>query len=143
MGYFLYQEVFSPDSVTSHYSDAVEEVRASPRARELLGPGNQIIAFGEPTHSRWSRRMPIAYVIFLCLAGLMFRISLLDRSSLRRDRNGRDHLLMHFNVSVYSHRRAVNSSNRHRSRAQRALELLMSIWSDRLLTLNINTRPSA
>ena len=79
MGYFLYQEVFSADSKTRHFNQAVDQVRADPRALELLGSKKTIRAFGEPSGSKWTRNRPLA-------------------SSIQRDRTGIEHFRMHFNV---------------------------------------------
>ncbi|MCJ1410947.1 mitochondrial import inner membrane translocase subunit tim21 [Ptychographa xylographoides] len=79
VAYLLYTEVFASDSRTSVFNRAFDEIRASPRVIEALGPGNKIIAFGEPTSNRWARARPIA-------------------STVKKDRSGREHLLMHFNV---------------------------------------------
>ncbi|MCJ1485062.1 mitochondrial import inner membrane translocase subunit tim21 [Schaereria dolodes] len=79
VAYFLYAEVFSTDSKTSHFNRAVNQLRTDPRAIEVLGPGKDIRAFGEPSWSKWTRNRPIA-------------------SSVRKDGNGCEHLLMHFNV---------------------------------------------
>ncbi|MCJ1434570.1 mitochondrial import inner membrane translocase subunit tim21 [Xylographa pallens] len=79
VAYLLYTDVFAADSRTSIFNRAVDEVRASPRAQEALGPTNKIRAYGEPTWNRWARSRPIA-------------------STIRKDGNGREHLLMHFNV---------------------------------------------
>jgi len=77
--YLLYIEVFSADSKTRHFNRAVDRIRGDARALELLGSGHKIRAFGEPTSSKWARARPIA-------------------STLRKDRTGAEHLLMHFNV---------------------------------------------
>ena len=79
MVYFLYQEVFSADSKTRHFNQAVDQVRADPRVLELLGSGKKLRAFGEPSTSKWTRNRPLA-------------------SSIKFDRNGVEHLRMHFNV---------------------------------------------
>ncbi|MCJ1292136.1 mitochondrial import inner membrane translocase subunit tim21 [Xylographa carneopallida] len=79
VAYLLYTDVFAADSRTSIFNRAADEVRASPRAQEALGPANQIQAFGESTWNRWARSRPVA-------------------STTRKDGNGREHLLMHFNV---------------------------------------------
>ncbi|MCJ1393062.1 mitochondrial import inner membrane translocase subunit tim21 [Xylographa bjoerkii] len=89
VAYLLYTDVFAADSRTSIFNRAVDEVRASRRAQEVLGPANKIRAFGEPTWNRWARARPIA-------------------SSIRKDGNGREHLLMHFNVDGPSGSGVVN-----------------------------------
>ena len=77
--YFLYQEVFAPDSKTRIFNQAVDRVRGDARALELLGSGKTIRAYGEPTQNKWTRNRPLA-------------------SSLQKDRAGVEHLHMHFNV---------------------------------------------
>ena len=59
--YFLYSEVFAADSKTRHFNRAVDRVRGDVRALELLGSGQKIRAFGEPTSNKWARARPIAY----------------------------------------------------------------------------------
>ena len=60
VAYILYTEVFASDSKTRHFDRAVDRVRADPRARELLGSGKKIFAYGEPTSNRWAKARPIA-----------------------------------------------------------------------------------
>jgi import inner membrane translocase subunit TIM21 len=57
---FLYLEVFSSDSKTRHFNRAVDRIRKDPRCTEVLGSGNKIKAYGEPTWNRWARARPIA-----------------------------------------------------------------------------------
>lgn len=59
--YLLYSEVFAADSKTRHFNRAVDQVRGDARALELLGSGEKIRAFGEPTSNKWARARPIAY----------------------------------------------------------------------------------
>lgn len=63
VAYVLYTEVFSLDSKTTHFNRAVDQVRADPRCNELLGAGNSISAYGEPTFNKWARARPIAYAV--------------------------------------------------------------------------------
>ena len=79
VAYLLYTEVFSKDSKTRHFNRAVDRIRSDPKAKELLGSGKKIRAFGEQTFNKWARARPIA-------------------SRLERDRAGGEHLIMHFNV---------------------------------------------
>ena len=60
VSYLLYKEVFASDSKTRHFNRAVDRIRADPRALELLGSGQTIRAFGEPTANKWARARPIA-----------------------------------------------------------------------------------
>ncbi|MCJ1478203.1 mitochondrial import inner membrane translocase subunit tim21 [Lambiella insularis] len=60
VGYFLYTDVFASDSRTSIFNRAVNEVRESTPAQEILGPANKIRAYGEPTYNKWARARPIA-----------------------------------------------------------------------------------
>ena len=60
VSYYLYTDVFSSDSKTRYFNRAVDRIRADPRALDLLGSGQTIRAFGEPTANKWSRNRPIA-----------------------------------------------------------------------------------
>jgi import inner membrane translocase subunit TIM21 len=53
--YFLFSDVFSPSSKTAQFNRAVTMIRADSRCQALLGPSNQISAFGESSWSRWAR----------------------------------------------------------------------------------------
>ena len=64
VAYLLYDTVFSPESKTSHFSRALEEVKGSAECRELLGPAKSIYAYGEPSGNRWTRNRPIASTTF-------------------------------------------------------------------------------
>jgi import inner membrane translocase subunit TIM21 len=64
--YVLYTYVFSPDSVTSHFNRAVDQVKRDEKCIELLGNSKKITAYGEPTFNKWAKVRPIAYV-FLTL----------------------------------------------------------------------------
>ncbi|KXX78822.1 Mitochondrial import inner membrane translocase subunit tim21 [Madurella mycetomatis] len=79
VGYFLYSEVFSPDSKTTYFNRAVDRIRKDPRCLELLGDGKRITAFGEETHNKWRRARPIA-------------------STVTKDGQGNEHMMIHFNV---------------------------------------------
>ncbi|RFU28486.1 hypothetical protein B7463_g7866, partial [Scytalidium lignicola] len=79
VAYFMYTDVFSPDSKTSHFNRAVDQVKKDPRCIELLGNSKKITAYGEPTWSKWRRARPIA-------------------STIQKDQRGVEHLKMHFNV---------------------------------------------
>lgn len=79
VGYFLYQEVFSPDSKVAYFNRAVDRIRKDPRCVELLGDGKKITAFGEETGNKWRRARPIS-------------------STSKLDPQGNEHLLIHFNV---------------------------------------------
>ncbi|TPX11959.1 uncharacterized protein E0L32_007262 [Thyridium curvatum] len=79
VGYLLYTEVFSPDSKVSHFNRAVDRIKKDHRCLELLGDSKTISAFGEETYNKWRRARPIA-------------------SSVQKDPQGNEHLLIHFNV---------------------------------------------
>ncbi|KAF2437842.1 TIM21-domain-containing protein [Karstenula rhodostoma CBS 690.94] len=55
VGYFLFADVFSPDSKTAHFNRATTAIRAHPECQRLLGPGNEIAAHGEASWSRLAR----------------------------------------------------------------------------------------
>ena len=61
VAYVMYTEVFSPDSKTSHFNRAVNQVKNDSRCTELLGNSKKITAYGEPTWNKWARARPIAY----------------------------------------------------------------------------------
>ncbi|KAJ5485108.1 L-galactonate dehydratase [Penicillium diatomitis] len=77
--YLFWTDVVSPNSRTWQYEKAVERVKEDPRCIQLLGDRREIRAFGETTNSRWARNRPIA-------------------STIEKDRLGREHLRMNFNV---------------------------------------------
>lgn len=79
VSYLLYTELFAVDSKTRQFNRAVDRIKAEPKCRELLGPTNQIVAYGEPTSSKWARARPLA-------------------STTEVDRSGTTHLKMHFNI---------------------------------------------
>lgn len=89
IGYFLYQEVFSPDSKVSYFNRAVDRIRADPRCVELLGDGKKITAYGEETGNKWRRARPIS-------------------STSKTDQQGNEHLLIHFNVEGPKNRGSVD-----------------------------------
>lgn len=60
VAYFMYTEVFSLDSKTSHFNRAFDQVRKDSRCTELLGNSKKITAYGEPTWNKWRRARPIA-----------------------------------------------------------------------------------
>ncbi|KAI1336284.1 import inner membrane translocase subunit tim-21, mitochondrial [Xylariaceae sp. FL0016] len=79
VGYFLYTDVFSPDSKTAYFNRAVDRIRKDPDCLALLGDGKKITAHGEETMNKWRRARPIA-------------------STLKTDPQGNEHLVMHFYV---------------------------------------------
>ncbi|KAH8659268.1 TIM21-domain-containing protein [Tricladium varicosporioides] len=87
--YVMYTEVFSPESKTHHFNLAVDQVKRDSRCTELLGNSKKIIAYGEPTWNKWARARPIA-------------------SRIEKDRYGKDHLIMHFNVEGPLNKGVVN-----------------------------------
>ncbi|KAG5301811.1 import inner membrane translocase subunit tim21 [Histoplasma ohiense] len=76
----LYQEVFAPDSKTRNFNRAVDRIKEDQRCIELLGDSNKIRAYGETTWNKWTRNRPIA-------------------TTVEKDRVGREHMRMNFNVS--------------------------------------------
>ncbi|RMZ86601.1 hypothetical protein DV736_g6173, partial [Chaetothyriales sp. CBS 134916] len=89
VSYFLYEELFAPDSKTVQFNHAVDLIKASAECRELLGPSRQIVAFGEATSSKWARARPLAY-------------------STDVSRTGTINFRMHFNVEGPKGRGVVN-----------------------------------
>ncbi|CAK7228591.1 mitochondrial import inner membrane translocase subunit tim21 [Sporothrix curviconia] len=76
--YFLFTEVFSPNSKVSSFNRAVDRIKADHRITDLLGDSRKIIAHGEETANKWRRARPIA-------------------STERTDSQG-EHLVMQFHV---------------------------------------------
>lgn len=62
VGYFLWHDVFSPDSKISQFNRAVDKIKDDPRCLELLGDPKKIQAHGEETYNKWRRARPVAYV---------------------------------------------------------------------------------
>lgn len=60
VAYFMWTEVFSPDSKITHFNRAVTQLKADSRVVDLLGESSQISAYGERSWSRWTRNRPIA-----------------------------------------------------------------------------------
>ncbi|KAI1761110.1 import inner membrane translocase subunit tim-21, mitochondrial [Hypoxylon sp. FL1150] len=79
VGYFLYQDVFSPDSKTAYFNRAVDRIKKDPDCLALLGDSKKIVAHGDETANKWRRSRPIA-------------------STLKTDPRGDQHLMMHFYV---------------------------------------------
>ncbi|KAI0023071.1 import inner membrane translocase subunit tim-21, mitochondrial [Xylariomycetidae sp. FL0641] len=79
VGYFLYTDVFSPDSKTAHFNRAVDRIKKDPRCLALLGESKKIVAHGEEIMNKWRRARPIA-------------------STVQNDPQGNQHLKMHFYV---------------------------------------------
>ncbi|PHH65276.1 hypothetical protein CDD81_2688 [Ophiocordyceps australis] len=77
--YFLWTDVFSPDSKISHFNQAVNRIKKDPKCIDLLGDSKKIIAHGDNTLNKWRRARPVA-------------------SSEKTDSLGNDHLIMHFHV---------------------------------------------
>ncbi|POR35621.1 Mitochondrial import inner membrane translocase subunit TIM21, partial [Tolypocladium paradoxum] len=79
VGYFLWTDVFSPDSKISQFNRAVDKIKKDPRCIEVLGDAKKITAHGEETLNKWRRARPVA-------------------STEKTDAQGNEHLLMHFHV---------------------------------------------
>lgn len=79
VGTFLYLDVFSSSSKTSHFNRALSRVLSEPRCLELLGDRKSIRAHGEPTWNRWTRNRHIA-------------------SRIEKDGRGTEHFHMQFYV---------------------------------------------
>ncbi|KAK1771699.1 mitochondrial import inner membrane translocase subunit tim21 [Phialemonium atrogriseum] len=89
VAYFLFKEVFSPDSKISYLNRAISRIKKDQRCLELLGDSNKITAYGEETWNKWRRARPIA-------------------STTTKDAQGNEHLRMHFNVEGPKGRGKVN-----------------------------------
>ncbi|KAF7538216.1 hypothetical protein G7Z17_g12684 [Cylindrodendrum hubeiense] len=79
VGYFLWTDVFSPDSKISQFNRAVDKIKDDPRCLELLGDARKITAHGDETFNKWRRARPVS-------------------SSEKTDAQGNQHLVMHFYV---------------------------------------------
>ncbi|CAM1511526.1 Fc.00g090390.m01.CDS01 [Cosmosporella sp. VM-42] len=79
VAYFMWTDVFSPDSKISQFNRAVDKIKDDPRCLEILGEARKIQAHGEETFNKWRRARPVA-------------------SSERTDPQGNQHILMHFHV---------------------------------------------
>ncbi|KAF4587375.1 import inner membrane translocase subunit tim-21 [Ophiocordyceps camponoti-floridani] len=77
--YFLWTDVFSPDSKISQFNRAVDRIKKDPRCIQLLGEAHRITAHGEETMNKWRRARPLSY-------------------SEKVDARGDSHLMMHFYV---------------------------------------------
>ena len=60
--FLLYTDVFSSDSSVTQYNQAVDRIKTDQRCVDVLGPGNEISALGEPTGTSWIRQRPRARV---------------------------------------------------------------------------------
>ncbi|KAI1163338.1 import inner membrane translocase subunit tim-21 [Nemania serpens] len=89
VGYFLYQDVFSPDSKTAYFNRAVDRIKKDPACLAVLGEAKKITAHGEETANKWRRARPIA-------------------STLSTDAKGNEHLVMQFYVEGPLNDGAVN-----------------------------------
>ncbi|OTB03715.1 hypothetical protein M426DRAFT_321422 [Hypoxylon sp. CI-4A] len=90
VSYFLYTEVFSPESKTAYFSRAVDRIKRDPQCLALLGDSKKITAHGEETNNKWRRARPIA-------------------STLNTDSRGVQHLIMHFYVEGPLNNGVVNA----------------------------------
>jgi mitochondrial import inner membrane translocase subunit TIM21 len=62
IGYFLFTDVFSPDSKVAHFNRAVDRIKRDQACIDLLGDPKKISAHGEETWNKWRRARPISYV---------------------------------------------------------------------------------
>ncbi|KAI0852581.1 mitochondrial import inner membrane translocase subunit TIM21 [Daldinia vernicosa] len=90
VGYFLYTDVFSPDSKTAYFNRAVDRIKKDPECVRLLGDSKKIIAHGEETMNKWRRARPIS-------------------STQYKDEQGNQHLIMHFYVEGPLNNGVVNA----------------------------------
>ncbi|KAF5000617.1 hypothetical protein FGRMN_1649 [Fusarium graminum] len=79
VGYFLWTDVFSPDSKISNFNRAVDKIRSDQRILEIMGDAKKITAHGDETFNKWRRARPVA-------------------SSETTDARGDQHIMMHFYV---------------------------------------------
>lgn len=60
VAYFLWTDVFSPDSKTSQFNRAVDKIKKDQRCIEIFGDSKKIRAHGEETMNKWRRARPVA-----------------------------------------------------------------------------------
>jgi import inner membrane translocase subunit TIM21 len=60
VGYFLWTDVFAPDSKINQFNRAVDKIKKDPRCIEVLGDSRKMIAHGEETTNKWRRARPVA-----------------------------------------------------------------------------------
>lgn len=60
VSYYLWTDVFSPDSKTSHFNRAFDKIRKDSRCIGLLGDADTMTAHGEETYNKWRRARPLA-----------------------------------------------------------------------------------
>ncbi|KAI0132268.1 import inner membrane translocase subunit tim-21 [Xylariales sp. AK1849] len=89
VGYFLYTDVFSPDSKTAWFNRAIDRIKRDPDCLALLGDAKKITAHGEETMNKWRRARPIA-------------------STYGTDGQGNEHIQLHFYVEGPLNRGVVN-----------------------------------
>jgi hypothetical protein len=142
VGYVLYSEVFSPDSKTTYFNRAVDRIRKDPRCVELLGDGKKITAFGEETYNKWRRARPIAYVYGFSerRVGDVLIFFSAFRSTVTKDGQGNEHMMIHFNVGG---RRCWSAHERwltlNRSKVRKAQEGSTCTSSNALVSTSTNT----
>lgn len=78
----MYTEVFSPESKTSWFNRAFDQIRNDKRVIELLGDSKKMKAFGEVNANSWRKTRPIQSVV-------------------KKDQYGTEHLMMHFYVCAF------------------------------------------
>ncbi|ETS83278.1 Mitochondrial import inner membrane translocase subunit tim-21 [Pestalotiopsis fici W106-1] len=89
VAYFLYTDVFSPDSKTAYFNRAVDRIKKDPDCLTLLGDAKKLTAHGEETYNKWRRARPIA-------------------SSHTTDNQGTEHIMLHFYMEGPRNRATVN-----------------------------------
>ncbi|KAK6081050.1 hypothetical protein SCUP515_03192 [Seiridium cupressi] len=89
VGYFLYTDVFSPDSKTAYFNRAVDRIKKDQDCLALLGDAKKLTAHGEETYNKWRRARPIA-------------------STHTTDKQGNEHIMLHFYVEGPRNRGTVN-----------------------------------
>ena len=100
MSYFLYTEVFSPDSKTSYFNRAVDRIKKDPRCLSVLGESKKITAYGEETWNKWRRARPISWVVLHPDKLREAWTDNLDSSKSVTDAGGNEHLIMRFHVGT-------------------------------------------
>ncbi|KAH6659666.1 TIM21-domain-containing protein [Truncatella angustata] len=89
VAYFLYTDVFSPDSKTAYYNRAVDRIKKDQDCLAVLGDAKKIAFHGEETYNKWRRARPIA-------------------STHTTDKQGTEHIMLHFYAEGPRDRGTVN-----------------------------------
>ncbi|KAG5942175.1 hypothetical protein E4U59_001300 [Claviceps monticola] len=80
VAYFMWTDVFDPDSKTAQFNRAFDRIKKDARCIEVLGDSKKMVAYGSNTNNHWRRARHIA------------------TTTERTDEHGNQHLVMSFHV---------------------------------------------